>query len=96
MQEQQVQISMDEKTAGGVYSNVAVISHNENEFILDFIFVQPPIGKVNSRVIMSPSHAKRFLKALEQNIAMQESKHGVIKESKDPPMMGLNFNLGKN
>ncbi|MCX5748784.1 MAG: DUF3467 domain-containing protein [Candidatus Saganbacteria bacterium] len=91
MQQQEIKITLDEKTAGGAYSNVALISHNENEFIADFIFAQPPVGRVNARVIMSPSHAKRLLKALSQNIEMFEKKFGAIKEEQDAPDMRINL-----
>ena len=89
MAEKEIQIKLDDAVAGGVYSNLAVISHNENEFITDFIFVQPPAGKVNARVILSPSHAKRFLKALQENIARYEKMFGPIKETPEPPRIGL-------
>jgi hypothetical protein len=35
----EIQIEIDETTAQGVYSNLAMIGHSENEFILDFIFL---------------------------------------------------------
>lgn len=80
---QQIQIDIDENTAQGVYSNLALISHSESEVVFDFIFVQPqaPKAKVRSRVITSPLHAKRFLYALEDNIKKYEAKFGEIKIS---------------
>ena len=89
-QQQQIKIALDEKTAAGRYSNIAMISHTENEFVTDFVFIHPPAGKVVSRIIMSPSHAKRFLKALGDNIAMFEKKFGPIKEAPEPPKFGIN------
>lgn len=91
MAEQEIKIEIDDKEVSGVYSNLAVISHNENEFVIDFVFVHPPKGKVNARVITSPSHAKRFLKALEQNVEMYEKKVGLIKEAVDPPNLDIGF-----
>jgi len=98
MAEQEIQIQLDEQTMKGTYSNIAVISHHENEFILDFIFVHPPQGKVVSRVITSPSHAKLFLAALSNNIAQYEKVFGVIPEPKQPPppMPGIGIQLSKN
>lgn len=93
-QPQQIKISLDEKTAGGAYSNIAMISHTENEFVSDFVFAHPPAGKVVSRIIMSPSHAKRFMKALGENISAFEKKFGPIKEAPEPPKFGIN--LGAN
>ncbi len=79
--EQQIQIEIDDLTAQGVYSNLAVISHSENEFIFDFIFIQPqvPKAKVRTRVITSPKHAKQFLLALQENIKKYESTFGEIR-----------------
>ncbi|HBU69677.1 MAG TPA: DUF3467 domain-containing protein [Elusimicrobia bacterium] len=76
-----IQIEIDEATAQGVYSNLAMIGHSENEVVLDFIFLQPqaPKAKVRSRVITSPAHAKRLLAALQDNIAKYEAKFGPIK-----------------
>jgi len=83
-QEQQVQVEIDDLTAQGVYSNLAVIGHSENEFVLDFVFVQPQTlkAKVRSRIITSPQHIKRFLIALEENVKKYETVHGEIKIDK--------------
>lgn len=94
MAEQEIRIAINDETAAGRYSNVAVIAHSENEFIMDFIFAHPPAGKVNARIIMSPSHAKRFMQALTENIALFEKKFGPIKESPEPPKFGIE--LSKN
>jgi uncharacterized protein (DUF1778 family) len=80
--EQSLNIEIDEKTAEGLYSNLAVINHSASEFVLDFISVMPgtPKAKVKSRIILTPEHAKRFVKALEENIAGFEKHNGAIKE----------------
>ncbi len=77
----EIQIEIDEATAQGVYTNLAMIGHSENEFIVDFIFLQPqaPKAKVRSRVITSPGHAKRLLAALQDNISKYEARFGEIK-----------------
>lgn len=91
MEEKKIPIEIDNDTAAGVYSNMAMISHSENEFVMDFMFAHPPKGKVNARVIMSPSHAKRYLKALKTNIELFEKKNGLIKEAPEPPKYGIEF-----
>jgi hypothetical protein len=85
-QENQLQVELDDQTAQGAYCNLAFITHNETEFVLDFIFVQPqqPKAKVRSRVITSAAHAKRFLAALQENIKKYEQKFGPIKEMVTP------------
>lgn len=75
-----LEIQIDEATAQGHYANLAVINHNDAEFTLDFIFVQPqaPRGKVCSRIITSPRHVKRLLLALEENLRKYEQAHGPV------------------
>lgn len=65
-QEGQINIELDEKVAEGTYSNLAIINHSNTEFVLDFIALMPgvPKAKVKSRIILTPQHAKRLLKAL--------------------------------
>ncbi len=83
--EQQIQIEIDDLTAQGVYSNLAVIGHTENEFVIDFVFIQPqaPKAKVRSRIITSPQHIKRFLIALQENVQKYENTYGEIKIDKN-------------
>ena len=71
----QIQIQIDAAHASGVYSNLMMISHRKEEFILDFLFVQPQrtpqgqsVATLRSRIITSPEHMKRILKAIEENI----------------------------
>ena len=84
-QKKEIQIQVDDETAQGAYSNLALISSNETEFVMDFIYVQPqqPRAKVRSRIILSPNHAKKVLLALQDNIKSFESKFGEIKPSKE-------------
>ncbi len=90
--EQQLNISIDEATSDGVYSNLAIINHSTSEFIVDFITVMPgsPKARVKSRVILTPEHAKRFFKALGDNIKRFETINGEIKTNETPPIP-LNF-----
>jgi hypothetical protein len=85
----QIQIELDDQTAQGAYFNLAFVAHSEAEFIIDLVFVQPqqPKGKVRARLITSPPHMKRLLKALEDNVKKYEDMHGPIKlgEQKQPP-----------
>lgn len=76
----ELKIEIDDSTAQGMYSNLALISHSDTEFIFDFVFVQPqePKGKVRARIILTPLHAKRFLQALTENVEKFEAKHGII------------------
>lgn len=93
-QQNQLNIELSEEMAEGTYSNLAVITHSHAEFIIDFIKMLPgiPKAKVKSRIILTPQHAKRLLKALQDNINKFESMHGTIKEPEGTDPMP--FNLG--
>jgi len=79
-QNQQIPIKISDDTLKGVYSNQAMIRHTMQEFIMDFINFVPgdPQAMLNSRVILSPQHAKALLEALQQNIKGYEDKFGKI------------------
>jgi len=79
-----IEVRMPEKLQGGVYANNLVISHNKEEFVMDFLFVVPPVGTVTARVVTSPGHAKRILSALQENIAKYEQAFGEIQETNTP------------
>lgn len=91
--EGQLNIELDDKTAEGTYSNLAIINHSVSEFIVDFISVMPgqPKAKVKSRIILTPQHAKRLVKALNENVKRFEKHHGDIKDYDQPP---IPFNFG--
>lgn len=78
-------VQIDEDVAQGVYSNLVLLNHTENEFVLDFAFIQPSNGraKVRTRVISSPRHTKRLLAALQKNIERYEERFGTIETSTD-------------
>ena len=82
-QQPQLNIELNEEVAQGVYSNLAVITHSPAEFVVDFIRVMPgvPKAKVQSRIILTPQHAKRLMRALMDNISKYESQHGKIAET---------------
>ncbi len=91
-QQGQINIELDEKTAEGIYSNLAIINHSASEFVVDFVTIMPgiPKAKVKSRIVLTPQHAKRLLKAMADNIHRFEASHGEIKETEQPPIP-LNF-----
>lgn len=78
--QQQINIELGEKEAEGIYSNLAIISHSPAEFILDFTRILPgvPKGRILSRIIMTPQHAKLFLNALNDNVMKFEQQYGQI------------------
>jgi hypothetical protein len=91
-QQGQINIELDENTAQGIYSNLAIINHSQSEFVIDFVSIMPgvPKSKVKSRIVITPQHAKRFLKALHDNVQRFEKAHGEIKDYKQAPIP-INF-----
>jgi hypothetical protein len=91
--EHQLNIELSEDMAEGIYANLAIITHSNSEFVLDFIRVMPgiPKAKVKSRMILTPEHAKRLLTALEDNIEKFETVNGRIKIQPEAPGFPLNF-----
>ena len=87
-------IELTEEIAEGNYSNLAIINHSPSEFVVDFIQIMPGISKakVRSRVILTPQHAKRLMKALTDNVNKFENQHGDIKDI--DPGAGIPINFG--
>lgn len=91
--DQQLNIELTEEMADGVYANLAIITHSFAEFVIDYVNVMPnmPKAKVKSRIVMTPQHAKRLMRALVDNVKRFEAQHGVIK---DQESVNLPFNFG--
>lgn len=91
-EQNQMNIELPEEIAEGVYSNLAIISHSPQEFVIDFIRIMPgvPKAKVKSRIVLTPEHAKRLMKALADNVKKYEQQFGPIND-KDMPNLPMNF-----
>jgi hypothetical protein len=91
-QPNQLNIEIAEEVAEGNYANLAIITHSHAEFVIDFVNVMPgtPKSKVKSRIILTPQHAKRFMKALTENITRFEAANGNIKDLEEI-QLPLNF-----
>lgn len=82
MKEMKIEIKVDEKDATGHFANFANIVHSPEEFIIDFLFINPTppgYGKLVSRIILTPQHAKRLLMALSDNLSKYEAANGEIR-----------------
>src|SRR5436853_4772610 len=88
----QLNIEISEEVAEGSYANLAIITHSHAEFVIDFVNVMPgtPKSRVKSRIILTPQHAKRFMRAITDNIQKYESINGPIKDLEEIPLP-LNF-----
>lgn len=89
----QLNIEISEEVAEGNYANLAIITHSHSEFVIDFVNVMPgtPKSKVKSRIILTPQHAKRLMKALIENIGRYETANGAIKDIEE---VQIPFNFG--
>ncbi len=92
-QPNQINIEIDEQVSEGQYANLAIITHSHAEFVVDFVNVMPgtPKSKVKSRIILTPFHAKRLMKALKDNVSKYEAANGVIQ---DLEQVEIPFNFG--
>ena len=91
---QPLDIELNEEVAEGIYSNFAIITHSQTEFIVDFVRMMPgvPKGKVKSRIVLAPQHAKRLLMALGDNMHRYEEKFGNVDIAENQePNIPLNF-----
>lgn len=92
-QPNQLNIEISEEVSEGNYANLAIITHSHAEFVIDFVNVMPgtPKSKVKSRIILTPTHAKRFMKAMIENVKKFESVNGAIQ---DIEAVGFPMNFG--
>jgi hypothetical protein len=81
-QQPHLDIELSEEVAEGIYSNLAIITHSQSEFVMDFIKIMPgvPKARVKSRILLTPQHAKRLAKALTENLQKFEQVNGKIKD----------------
>ena len=89
----QLQIELKEEVAQGTYANLAIITHSSSEFILDFVRVMPGLPKagVQSRIVMTPEHAKRLMFALQDNVTKYEQNFRQIRMPEQQAQGGKTF-----
>ncbi|MBP9762975.1 DUF3467 domain-containing protein [Patescibacteria group bacterium] len=80
-------IQAPEGTLAGKYANQMQVAHTPEEFVLDFMSAFPPAGELVSRLIVSPRHMKRILRALAENVSLYEDQYGVIQEAAEPKQL---------
>lgn len=92
MPNNQLNIEINEDVADGAYANLAIITHSNAEFVIDFVNVMPgvPKSRVKSRIIFTPMHAKKFMKALAENIERFEEANGAIQDLEQVEIL-MNF-----
>ena len=82
-----INIKANDETLRGKYANMMQVTHNKEEFVLDFMLSFPPQGELVSRLIVSPAHMKRILHALNDNVQKHEQQFGTIEEASEPKLL---------
>jgi hypothetical protein len=94
-QAQNINVKVPDDVLKGQYANNMLVSHNKEEFILDFINVSmfPPPGQgiVTAKVITSPGHMKRIVAAFTENLKKYEDQFGKIEEASAPTAQEMGF-----
>lgn len=80
----QQEIQIKDGFAGADYANGMQVLHTKEEFILNFLNIVPPSGRVVSKIITSPGHIKRMIAALDENLKKYESSFGSVEVAESP------------
>ena len=89
-EKKKIEIKIADNIPGGQYANAMQIRHNKDEFLLTFLNVTPPTGRVSAKIITSPGHFKRMINAMKENLKNYEKSFGDIREA-DSPEKGIGF-----
>jgi len=88
-----IPIKIRDDIVGGAYANNMFVTHTREDFVMDFLYLASQQGSVNARVITTPGHMKRIIRALVDNVAKYEAKFGPIPDSPIPDEApGLDLN----
>ncbi len=92
----QLDLNLSPEIAKGTYSNLAIITHSQSEFVVDFARMLPGFPKpdICSRIIMTPENAKKLLMALHDNIEKFENQYGDITLSAPKGTIPMGFGPG--
>lgn len=82
-----INIKAQDQILRGQYANMMQVTHEKEEFVLDFMLAFPPQGELVSRLIVSPAHMKRIVKALQENVGRYEQQFGPIEEAGEPKLL---------
>jgi hypothetical protein len=87
---QKMEIKIQDNFVGGEYANAMQVSHNKEEFLIQFMNIVPPSGRICGKIIISPGHLKRMIMALSENLKKYETSFGKVEEAESPkPEIGF-------
>ena len=81
---QPMEVKIQDNFAGGEYANAMQVSHNKEEFLIHFMNIIPPSGRVCGKIITSPGHLKRMISALSDNLKKYEANFGQVEQAESP------------
>jgi hypothetical protein len=84
---QSIPINTADEISRGRYSNTMLVTHGPEEFIIDWLLQSPNGAHLVSRIMVTPGHMKRIVKALQENLEKYEQNFGVIKMADSPTTM---------
>lgn len=86
MNPQQINIQATSDDLKGKYSNGMQVTQTPNEFILDFLVLNPiqNLGAVAARLFVSPGHLKSIISVLNKSLKDFETKFGQVKAVDEP------------
>ncbi|MEI8361550.1 MAG: DUF3467 domain-containing protein [bacterium] len=77
------EIKISDNFAGAEYTNMAQFNHNKEEFQLVLFNIAAGTGRVVAKTVTTPSHFKRMVLAMSDNLKKYEETFGAIDENKD-------------
>lgn len=86
-QTQPMAINTSDEISRGRYSNSVLVAHGAEEFIMDWLLQSPNGPHLLSRIIVTPGHMKRIIRALQENLDQYERNFGQIGLSEPPAAM---------
>jgi hypothetical protein len=86
-------LQVADELLGGAYSNAMSVMHTRDEFIMDCMTNFPPSSKVTARLVVSPTHMRRIISVLGDNLSQYEDKFGKIDDGAPPTEQRAMFNL---
>lgn len=84
MEKQQLNINANVEDLKGRYANLMLVSHNKEEFLLDYLLTEPQGTHFLARIVTSPGHLKRISRVLEEQLKAYEGQFGPIMEAEEP------------
>jgi len=86
-------LQVTDELLGGAYANSMSVMHTHDEFIIDFLTTFPPAPKVTSRIVVSPTHLRRIISVVGDNLSQYEDRYGKIDDGTPPSEPRVLFNL---